>query len=545
MKKYLLISLAAISLVACAEKLDDTSSPVEKGELETSYIAVTLKSDDMGTRADSDDYDRGIPEERAVKNAHFFFFKDGQPFVVTDNGSVTSPGGEKNYLKLDLSGETPDMPNISDIKDKVLVFRNYKGEYPNQIVAVLNWDPKAYIYTLSDLRRVITSVGNDEKGYVMSNSVYVDAAGQMVDAVAITESNIGTSADEAKDHPVTLHVERVGAKVVLTTGRSDNLYPVGKSIQGKEVYAKILNWELYNDHETSYLLKNIDGYKDWTGDEFGFSQWNDSNWFRSYWANSLYLTTPFPNNSFSWNDDVKNQTPGPESRIYCGENTKQVDDRNYTDPIDIRTKVIVKARLVESDGVTPVEVSNWYGQDFLGEESLLEQVANSLKISYYYSEDGGVTFIGLKPEDIKCVARNPEDENAYEVYFQLNDDPVYDATAKTWYKYVDGQYVKFDDISLLNNELASVQPALVYKSGMTYYYTDIKHLGKPDTTTGYGVVRNHVYKVNITSVSGYGTPYYDGDIKYIEPAKPKDIVTFVAAQIYILSWRVVSDGYDV
>ena len=448
MKKYLLISLAAISLVACAEKLDDTSSPVEKGELETSYIAVTLKSDDMGTRADSDDYDRGIPEERAVKNAHFFFFKDGQPFVVTDNGSVTSPGGEKNYLKLDLSGETPDMPNISDIKDKVLVFRNYKGEYPNQIVTVLNWDPKAYIYTLSDLRRVITSVGNDEKGYVMSNSVYVDAAGQMVDAVAITESNIGTSADEAKDHPVTLHVERVGAKVVLTTGRSDNLYPVGKSIQGKEVYAKILNWELYNDHETSYLLKNIDGYKDWTGDEFGFSQWNDYNWFRSYWANSLYLTTPFPNNSFSWNDDVKNQAPGPESRIYCGENTKQVDDRNYTNPIDIRTKVIVKARLVESDGMTPVEISNWYGQDFLGEESLLEQVANSLKISYYYSEDGGVTFIGLKPEDIKCVARNPEDENAYEVYFQLNDDPIHNATAKTWYKYLDGQYVKFDDISI-------------------------------------------------------------------------------------------------
>lgn len=545
MKKYLLIYLAAIGLVACAEKLDDTSSPVEKGELETSYIAVTLKSDDMGTRAGSDDYDRGIPEERAVKNAHFFFFKDGQPFVVTDNGSVTSPGGEKNYLKLDLSGETPDMPNISDIKDKVLVFRNYKGEYPNQIVTVLNWDPKAYIYTLSDLRRVITSVGNDEKGYVMSNSVYVDAAGQMVDAVAITESNIGKSEDEAKDNPVTVHMERVGAKVVLTTGRSDNLYPVGKTLQGKEVYAKILNWELYNDHETSYLLKNIDGYKDWTGDAFGFSQWNDYNWFRSYWANSLYLTTPFPDNSFSWNDDLKNQAPGEDSRIYCGENTKQVDDRNYTNPIDIRTKVIVKARLVESDGVTPVEVSNWYGHDYLGEEGLLEQVANSLKISYYCSEDGGVTFIGMKPEDIKCVARNPEDENAYEVYFQLNDDPMHDATAKTWYKYVDGQYVRFDDNSSLNNELTSVQPGLVYKSGMTYYYTDIKHLGKPDTTTGFGVVRNHVYKVNITSISGYGTPYYDGDIKYIEPTKPKDIVTFVAAQIYILSWRVVSDGYDV
>ena len=75
MKKYILISLAAIGLAACAEKLGDTGSPIDKGEPETSYIAVSLKSDDMDTRAGSDDYDRGIPEERAVRNAHFFFSK--------------------------------------------------------------------------------------------------------------------------------------------------------------------------------------------------------------------------------------------------------------------------------------------------------------------------------------------------------------------------------------------------------------------------------------------------------------------------------------
>ena len=544
MKRYILIILATLGLSACAEKIDVTNSPLGKGELETSYIAVSLKSDSMDTRSDNDDYDRGIPEERAVKNAYVFFFQNGQPFIVTDNGSEITPNGAKNYLKVNLSGENPDMPNVSDIKNNVLVLRNYKGEYPDQIVAVLNWEPQAYIYTLSDIRRVVSSVGNDTNGYVMSNSVYVDSAGQMVDAVAITEANIGKSAEEAEENPVSIYVERIGAKVVLTTDKTDNLYSVGKNIEGKDIYAKILNWELYNDHEKSYLLKNIDGYKDWGGEDFGFSQWNDAVWFRSYWANSLYLITPFPNNSFSWDDDVKNHRPGENSRTYCGENTKQVDDRNYTNPIDIRTKVIVKARLVESDGTTPVEVTNWYGHDYLGEETLLEQVANSLKLSYYYSVDNGITFIGMKPEDIKCVARNPEDENAYEVYFQLNDDPINNATVKTWYKYSNGQYVKYDDIESLNSELSIVQPALVYKSGMTYYYTDIKHFGKSGTPTEYGVVRNHVYKINITSINGYGTPYYDGDIKYLKPEKPKDIVTFVAAQIHILSWRVVSDGYD-
>ena len=90
----------------------------------------------------------------------------------------------------------------------------------------------------------------------------------------------------------------------------------------------------------------------------------------------------------------------------------------------------------------------------------------------------------------------------------------------------------------------SVQPALVYKEGMTYYYTDIKHLGTADSDTEFGVVRNHVYKVNISAISGYGTPYYEGNIEYIKPEKPVDVTSYVAAEVKILSWRVVAGNYE-
>ena len=106
----------------------------------------------------------------------------------------------------------------------------------------------------------------------------------------------------------------------------------------------------------------------------------------------------------------------------------------------------------------------------------------------------------------------------------------------------DGTFTAIED-DALNTELAKIQPALVYKGGNTYYYTDIKHLGAPGSDTEYGVVRNHVYKVNISDITGYGTPIYDPSMEFITPESPEDIVSYVAAQIKILSWRVVAADY--
>ena len=156
---------------------------------------------------------------------------------------------------------------------------------------------------------------------------------------------------------------------------------------------------------------------------------------------------------------------------------------------------MVKAQLVDADG-NPFEVVNWYGKDYIGEGELLRVVANTLKNTYYSSADAS-TFTGLTPADIKCVDREETDAKAYEVYFQLTTD----AASKNWYKKeADGSYTNIN-IPALNAALAEVQPALVYKNGMTYYWTDIKHLGAAGKTAEYGIVRNHVYKVNITEMS--------------------------------------------
>ena len=78
---------------------------------------------------------------------------------------------------------------------------------------------------------------------------------------------------------------------------------------------------------------------------------------------------------------------------------------------------------------------------------------------------------------------------------------------------------------------------------MTYYYTDLRHLGTEVTKGLYGVVRNHIYDVNVQSVVGLGTPVYNPD-EVIVPQKPGEDETYIAAKINILSWRIVNNDVD-
>ena len=76
MKKYLFIALAALGFAACSEKEESGNQPAQNAELEQSYVAITLAADDI-TRANDGVYEEGLAEERAVKSAYVFFFKDG------------------------------------------------------------------------------------------------------------------------------------------------------------------------------------------------------------------------------------------------------------------------------------------------------------------------------------------------------------------------------------------------------------------------------------------------------------------------------------
>jgi hypothetical protein len=266
--------------------------------------------------------------------------------------------------------------------------------------------------------------------------------------------------------------------------------------------------------------------------------WNDPNRFRSYWAGSY--TGAFPSdNSFDWADGLE---PGT-GVAYCGENTRQAEkDGEGRVTSDPRTKVIVKAQLVTVDG-SPVEVANWYGHNYIGEQAVRSAVASLLASQIFYYD--GIEHKAINESDLKVVPGNEApagaDVDAYEVFFQLSDA----AMTKDWFTYstADGYTGATDEE--INARLAQVQPAMIYKDGMTYYYTDIRHFGSAGSASEYGVVRNHVYKVNISDINGFGTPVYDSDLDVTTPERPMNTNTYVAAQVRILSWKVVKNDYSV
>ena len=595
MKKYLFIALALLGMASCAkDDLNGGNKPQHNGEVEESYIAINLMAADSGTRAQSgeSDYEEGTDAERVVKTAYFFFFDaQGNPFYVNNaNGSATKPGTteQTNHLSLSINeASTEAMPNVSDIKEAVLILETYKGVYPSQIVAVINWVPTAKAYTLGQLHDALVGLRGTENGFVMSNSVYMDGAGKMVDAVPLTAANIKTSADKAMEAPVEIYVERVAAKVVLTaSGKVDgttnifdtqkNTTPVVSAGHSSEidVYVQLHGWELYNDHNTSNLLKNIDPA--W-GDGEGLGlNWNDRFKFRSYWA--LSQDKSVLDDKFAWQYSSDEQTANgfktkygfavasdatytdDTTYTYCGENTgtsivSTIEDKTVVTPYNKNTKVILKGQLMQSDGnggYKSLELARWYGTDYAGEEALRIAVANSLKYTLFSSPDNGISFDPIKPEDLMCVAGSVVGKEAYEVGFQLSttDDVGED---KTWYKYDSTQgYVLFgtadnhdSNTTATNNDLKSVQPALLYKTGQTYYIVDIEHFGTK--TAAYGVVRNHVYQIDINSIKGYGSPVYNGTGNIIDPEYPEveDESSYVAARINVLSWKIVKQSVDI
>ena len=83
-------------------------------------------------------------------------------------------------------------------------------------------------------------------------------------------------------------------------------------------------------------------------------------------------------------------------------------------------------------------------------------------------------------------------------------------------------------------EIAKLEKVLWWNEGKCYFFVPVEHLGGKT-----GVVRNHWYQLVVNSVSGLGTPVAD-PTEPIDPNVIEDETYYVAAQVQILKWKMVS-----
>ncbi len=539
------------------------------------YLSVSVMSANEGTRAtevgdpvDDDgnkaDYEKGTGKENDVTNAYFYFYNaDGSAANVVKQGDTYV-----NYYNSPTTAEKEDgMPNVEMLLDVTVVINTEKGDLiPDKIVAVLNAD-KALTkqdgtgMSLSELSEIVNDYSfdrNDNK-FVMSSSVYSSSGnGSGVKKMEVDniQSFFKTSDTEAKKTPVDIYVERVLAKVSvgaqMTVGADDitvdneTLYYTGQTTdksadEDKRVYVKFLGWNIATETEKSYLFKNID--PKWTDKQLGITNWTWPDYFRSFRAMNPAGMTYINRN---YNDALMFKVGGVDQKgdmvynedkdinyTYVQENaSKNTTDGTVAAP-EKPTKILVASQLVDKTG-KPIEIAEWRGirSDVNG---VLITMANFSGV--YYQKDENTRAL-ITPEMIRFA-----DDASYAVL-------VDDAESNTFYLSRDA--AETADIEAVNKQLKELGNAKVWKDGKTYYYTDIRHVGKitqdgkgqdVPSVGAYGVVRNHSYQVVINSVTGLGTPVYNPD-DVIDPEQPKDEESYLAARIKVLSWRVVKSTVD-
>lgn len=119
----------------------------------------------------------------------------------------------------------------------------------------------------------------------------------------------------------------------------------------------------------------------------------------------------------------------------------------------------------------------------------------------------------------------------------------YDSEATGENKYT---LITEENVDDVNSDLLSVGYARKYGKGLAYFSIPIQHLGFNQTgeldystarAGSFGLVRNHVYTININSISGLATALRDENQPIVPPMDEQTY--YISAKLNVLNWRIV------
>ena len=591
MKKFTMFSSVLASAlmltVASCSSSDDITGGNGNAEGSTSYLVINLNS--VGNAPASrvyeqngGKYDDGEDLENQIKKVRFYFYNaDGTAYKLQN---VTN-GGDQNWIDRTITTTETGDPSVtvSGKTQAVLVLNGESNVSPASMLAVVNPEvgssqlDENMVSRWSKMRTELTGkTFHDESGFVMTNSTYEDGGKDL--CTTLLSGRTYSTKDKALDNPVDVYVERINAKVkafidpdnanfvkVTTDETLDGVNFNGKyktkekvgdltvtksdgSTEEIPVFAYIEAWGVADENDQATYYKQID-VQNWTNATLGFdgtdTPWSSRDYHRCFWSKGVafggtpaHLPTNHPFSEYKANlGDALYTLPNTPTN-YLGGTTGKAYDNPMNSEL---TKFLVTARLAYTDAsgnILPAEICTYKGQKFLGQENVKKVIADDLGTYYKMTTTAtGTTYDKIEPTDIEfsTTTEGSSKLQDYQVVAKLK------SSITELYRLSGGDYVSAN-MADVKNELQAV-PVEIHNGGRTYYYTPIKHLGKPRSIAEYGIVRNHSYQVELNSIKGFGTPVYD-PTKVIVPVVPSDDLTYLAARINVLSWRVVPSTVD-
>lgn len=502
---YILAGLAGLFLASCSN--EDAPDNGTAGNGNASFLSVKI-TNPTGSRA-TDGYEDGTGIETKVNTMVFYLFdKNGAAFPLKDD---TKPNRDFNMVEAeDFGAPNEGTGDIESVYNPVLVIKHKKGEIPAYIVAVINADLGDKVANITELKGMIGAYGS-EASFVMSNAMTADG-----ELTPITAANLAETVELAKANPVQIDVERVLAKVrtdFTTNNNGTNVWETGETVDntatGRKLYARLDGWTVTNTATNSYLIKNVAGITD----ETAWPGW--SNDHRSFWANTDGITVSAYETPYKEITDL--------DQVYLMENTDQNNP----------TTVIVKATIVNEEG-NAVTLARWNGVQYANLDESLTELKNAMRTFLkgqnklpWVATEGGKS--EMRISDFTFIVDPDQKWKAIPTPV-ANTQFFADATATT--------PMTAEEVNAVFNMLGT---AMIWTGGHTYYHTTIKHSVDGVTDNRTGVVRNHIYDINITDVQGLGTPVYDPEQVY-DPEDPEYTESSLYAEVRILSFRLVSNN---
>ena len=602
-KSLLIGMLASVALVGCTntdEPEVNNGNETQKGD---AYVTVKLAmSGNVGSRASQENqFVVGDPKEVAVNKAIFYFF-DANGQGCADKFEMDNTNRLIENLTWDDSESTgvdQESGAIVVIKNPIatpasmLVLLNCDDPTASTMRP-----------SLAQLQAATLTTGNlvvsDVNYHIMSNAVYVNEGTVMV-GTPITSDNITISANDkelgANDEgdknvngkdcvPVVVSVERLWAKVGMTpiAGYSEVLTPATEEADNDyrpakkeyEIQATVTGWWLASKANKTYLIKNLSNKYEVAPFISTSTWWNDVNNKRSYWANMPTMTAGNYTNETTWSD--ANLTNESE---YCLENTSNSVDGNVNQngpgtATQYAAKAVLKLKNSEGNFVATTFVrylNKIYSEsDFF---NLLAENYNNYVIAVTTTTGEGEAatsttahyFLNGTP-----VAAGGTNLGKTAFTWEYNETQATTGSVRKDYEgeikvvaptAVEGEKTTYalakitttstgakeyttcvaEDIKALQASIdARIGKVLLWLHGQTYYYTDILHNGDEEEVESplYGVVRNHLYTLNVTGLTGMGTPVPNPELP-INPERPEnDKYSHISAEVQIFSYKKVA-----
>ena len=356
--RWMLLTMATLGLFACSDNLTDSGTQPGPENVSDGFVAFKIGTMNAGTRAGGDSerdksdggYSEGADNEYAITdeagaNVALFFNASGNYL-------------NKSYLQPMFDEDANGDHYVEDkYIEKVYSARIRKGDRNNNSYCVLILNAKPQVLedlaaeltanTNGALATLMTKIDNSELGqygkfFTMSNTVYVNEkeekdddgevvkqANEVQGPVLITPKQIYDTWQEAQNHKIQVHVERLVAKFGLTYGK-EAITDANKVITPRTKLAirvkngstfsdgettdwqvKITGWGVNGTETATYWVKNLnDGangnfgfnptatlgeqttafgkwnmsYRDGVENQPGTFGWNDPSRVRSYWA---------------------------------------------------------------------------------------------------------------------------------------------------------------------------------------------------------------------------------------------------------------------